>query len=158
MFVTSAFYTVSRFSFQSLFFHVSLIKVGRTDRPAYVTAVVASHTARLPFLLSRPRGLARVNGALYEGRQREEGPELRSCGVLLLSLWGTSSNIASLSEVRHVVPWYIPGFETRVRIPGVNPPCLYPGYNPGSLHGRSRVFPGYCKKHNQKRPSGPRQL
>ena len=38
----------------------------------------------------------------YEGWPREEGPELRSCGVLLLSLWGTSSNIASLSEVRHV--------------------------------------------------------
>ena len=46
--------------------------------------------------------MARVAGALYEGRQREEGPELRSCGVLLLSLWGTSPNTASLSEVRHV--------------------------------------------------------
>ena len=43
------------------------------------------------------------------------------------------------------LPWYIPGFETRVRIPGVTAVCSYPGYNPGSLHGRSRVFPGwYC--------------
>ena len=29
------------------------------------------------------------------------------------------------------------------RIPGVDPPCTYTGKNPGSLHGRSRVFPGW---------------
>ena len=48
--------------------------------------------------LSAEGWLARVAGALYEGRQREEGPELRSCGVLLLSLWGTSPN-----ESKHCV-------------------------------------------------------
>ena len=65
---------------------------------------IASHTRQgsPSFSLGREGWLARVAGALYEGRQREEGPELRSCGVLLLSLWGTSPNIASLSEVRHV--------------------------------------------------------
>ena len=65
---------------------------------------IASHTRQgsPSFSLGREGWLARVAGALYEGRQREEGPELRSCGVLLLSLRGTSPNIASLSEVRHV--------------------------------------------------------
>ena len=66
---------------------------------------IASHTRQgsPSFSLGREGWFqARVAGALYEGRQREEGPELRSCGVLLLSLWGTSPNIASLPEVRHV--------------------------------------------------------
>ena len=61
-------------------------------------------TARLPFQPSLNRGglVGAGRWCAYEGRQREEGPELRSCGVLLLSLWGTSPNTASLSEVRHV--------------------------------------------------------
>ena len=43
------------------------------------------------------------------------------------------------------LPWYIPGSETRVRIPGVNLRLFLPGKTPGSLHGRSRFFPGwYC--------------
>ena len=53
---------------------------------------IASHTRQgsPSFSLGREGWLARVAGALYEGRQREEGPELRSCGVLLLSLRGMS--------------------------------------------------------------------
>ena len=55
-------------------------------------------TARLPFQPSLNRGglVGAGRWCAYEGRQREEGPELRSCGVLLLSLRGTRSNVATV--------------------------------------------------------------
>ena len=53
-------------------------------------------TARLPFQPSLNRGglVGAGRWCAYEGRQREEEKELRSCGLLLLSL---SSNLATIA-------------------------------------------------------------
>ena len=92
-------------------------------------------TARLPFQPSLNRGglVGAGRWCAYEGRQREEGKELCSCGLLLLSLWGMSSNGATtvalggaagtrlalqgfLTRQRHVDVTVTRGFLTRRRV------------------------------------------